>query len=257
MRALARSREPFGRPPTTSTRHCAPIAAASSTARRLSSSAARREAASAAWNMPPRQSPVTVMPCARMSLPARSAPHACTMSRQGEIAEMPARAQPSRSSTNDHAFTVIELIESSARSCERSRITLHPLCWGLHTHASPAGLTRGSIFFARRWIAGSNPAMTKERGGARGTQAVFAYPSRLHAARRQHGAHAQRGAVGIGEKAGGVGEAEQLGEMQRRACALLAADQGEMILQAVEIRHEHHAGLVEARRRLEDVARER
>src|SRR5262249_14040308 len=27
---------------------------------------------------------------------------------------------------------------------------------------SPAGLTRGSIFFARRWIAGSSPAMTTE-----------------------------------------------------------------------------------------------
>ncbi len=25
---------------------------------------------------------------------------------------------------------------------------------------SPAGLTRGSIFFAQRWIAGSSPAMT-------------------------------------------------------------------------------------------------
>jgi hypothetical protein len=26
--------------------------------------------------------------------------------------------------------------------------------------SSPAGLTRGSILFARRWIAGSSPAMT-------------------------------------------------------------------------------------------------
>ena len=88
-RAPAMSREPFGSPPTTRIRHCAPIAAASSTARRLSSSAARRPAASAAGNMPPRQRPVTVMSCARMSLPARSTPQACTMSRQGEIAEMP------------------------------------------------------------------------------------------------------------------------------------------------------------------------
>ena len=41
---------------------------ASSTARRLSSSAARRPASSAAGNMPPRHRPVTVRPCARMSL---------------------------------------------------------------------------------------------------------------------------------------------------------------------------------------------
>src|SRR5438034_10810638 len=75
--------------------------------------------------------------------------------------------------------------------------------------------------------------MTTERHGARGTPRAIARASRLHAARRQHGAHAQRSAVGIGDEAGGVGEAEQLGEMQRRARALLAADQGEMILQAV------------------------
>ncbi len=85
-RASARSREPFGSPPTTRMRHCAPIAAASSMARRLSSSAARRPASSDAGNMPPRQRPVTVRPCARMSLPARSTPQACTMSRHGEIA---------------------------------------------------------------------------------------------------------------------------------------------------------------------------
>src|SRR5262245_22865043 len=29
--------------------------------------------------------------------------------------------------------------------------------------ASPAGLTRGSIFLRKRWIAGSSPAMTKVR----------------------------------------------------------------------------------------------
>src|SRR6516225_8481527 len=228
MRAPAMSREPFGKPPTTSTRHCAPIAAASSTARRLSSSAAQREASSAAGNMPPRQSPVTVMPWARMSLPARSGPHACTMSRQGEIAEMPARAQPSSSSTNDHAFTVIELIEMSARSCERSRIILGATVgWA----KSPAvSTTRGqrlhAILPTRRLVdAFAHPYRGK----------MQKHPSRLHAARGQHGAHARGSAVGIGDETGGVGEAEQLGEMQRRARALLAADQGEMILQAVEI----------------------
>src|SRR5215468_1389378 len=29
----------------------------------------------------------------------------------------------------------------------------------IHLHPSPAGLTRGSIFFARGWIAGSSPAI--------------------------------------------------------------------------------------------------
>jgi ABC-type thiamine transport system ATPase subunit len=42
-----------------------------------------------------------------------------------------------------------------------------------------------------------------------------------------------------------------------RARALLAADHREMVLVAVEPGHEHDAGLVEARRRLEDVARQR
>ena len=37
---------------------------------------------------------------------------------------MPARAQPSTSCSSDHAFTVIELIARSARSFDRSRITL-------------------------------------------------------------------------------------------------------------------------------------
>jgi len=89
----------------------------------------------AAGNMPPRQSPVTVMSCARMSFPARSGPHACTMSRQGEIAETPARAQPSTSCSSDHAFTVIELMERSARSCDRSRISRSPRLFGRHRRA--------------------------------------------------------------------------------------------------------------------------
>jgi len=57
------------------------------------------------------------------------------MSRQGEIAEMPARAQPSISCCSDHAFTVIELIESSARSCERSRIIRSSVPFGRHRRA--------------------------------------------------------------------------------------------------------------------------
>ena len=61
----------------------------------------------------------------------------------------------------------------------------------------------------------------------------------------------------IAQQAGAVGEAEQLGEMRQRARALLAADHDEVVLQAVEVGHEHDAGLVEAGRRLEDVARQR
>ena len=66
-----------------------------------------------------------------------------------------------------------------------------------------------------------------------------------------------RGLVGVGEDAGLVGEAEELGEVLERAGALLAADHDEMVLQAVEVGEEHDAGLVEAGRRLEDVARQR
>ena len=62
---------------------------------------------------------------------------------------------------------------------------------------------------------------------------------------------------GLASKPGLIGETEQFGQMQRRARALLPADHGEMILMAVQIGHEHDAGLVEPRRRLEDVARQR
>ncbi len=59
------------------------------------------------------------------------------------------------------------------------------------------------------------------------------------------------------QEARGVGHAEDLGEMQRRTGALQAAGHGEMILVAVEIGHEHHAGLVELGRRGEEVPRQR
>ena len=75
-----------------------------------------------------------------------------------------------------------------------------------------------------------------------------------------HGEHRAMRApreVGIAQQAGAVGEAEQLGEVDERARALLAADHDEVVLQAVEVGHEHDAGLVEAGGRLEDVARER
>ncbi len=59
------------------------------------------------------------------------------------------------------------------------------------------------------------------------------------------------------EQARRVGKAEDLGKMHGGAGALLPADHGEVVLMAVEIGHEHHAGLVEPGRRLEDVARQR
>ena len=46
-------------------------------------------------------------------------------------------------------------------------------------------------------------------------------------------------------------------QVRQRTCALLAAHHHEVALVAVEPGHEHHAGLVEARGRLEDVARQR
>src|SRR5262249_42651494 len=55
----------------------------------------------------------------------------------------------------------------------------------------------------------------------------------------------------------GVGQAEQLSEMNERARRLLAADHMEVILQTVEVGEKDDAGLVEPGRRLEDVPRQR
>ena len=62
---------------------------------------------------------------------------------------------------------------------------------------------------------------------------------------------------GCSSRLGRIGEPEQLGEVAERARALLAADHREVRLVAVEPGEEDDAGLVEARRRLEDVARQR
>src|SRR5262245_38795174 len=59
------------------------------------------------------------------------------------------------------------------------------------------------------------------------------FASRLDAAQRQHAPHAGYRALGFGQQAGLVREPEQLGQMQGRARALLAADHGEMVLVAV------------------------
>src|SRR5215467_4321496 len=58
----------------------------------------------------------------------------------------------------------------------------------------------------------SSPLPGGERARAAIARLRHVTASRLHAARGEHSAHAQRRAVGIGDEAGGVGEAEQLGE---------------------------------------------
>src|SRR5215471_9270973 len=162
------------------------------------------------------------------------------MSRQGEIAERPARAQPSSSSTNDHAFTVIELIEMSARSCDRSRITPRPpplvvcsltqcasryLRWvhasRVYRAASYAAHERTKLgalplpIWGEGWGEGvtggtdgsepphpflrvareSSPLPGGERARAAIARLRHVTASRLHAARGEHSAHAQRRAV--------------------------------------------------------------
>ena len=54
-----------------------------------------------------------------------------------------------------------------------------------------------------------------------------------------------------------VGQTKQLSEMQQRTRTLVTPDHHEVVLQSVEPSQEHHAGLVETCRTLEDVARER
>src|SRR5258708_7807693 len=81
--------------------------------------------------------------------------------------------------------------------------------------------------------------------------------SRIDAMHRKDGAHARGRALGIVEQRGGIGEAEELGEVDERARALLTADHGEVALVTVEIGHEDDTRFVEPRRRLEDVARQR
>src|SRR5262249_6825105 len=83
MRAPLRSCEPFGKPPTTRTRHCAPIAAASSTARRLSSSAARRGGSSAAGGKPPPAGPGAGAALGRVGLPGGALPPGWAAARPG------------------------------------------------------------------------------------------------------------------------------------------------------------------------------
>src|SRR6185503_5756867 len=77
------------------------------------------------------------------------------------------------------------------------------------------------------------------------------------AVRAQHVGETRNGEIGIANEARGIGQLERLDEMDERARALLAADHDEVLLVAVEIGEEDDAGLVELRRRLEDVSRQR
>jgi hypothetical protein len=70
-------------------------------------------------------------------------------------------------------------------------------------------------------------------------------------------AHPHGRDVRVAEQPGGVGEAEQLRQVDEAARALLPADHREMRLVAIEPRQEHHPRLVEPGRRGEDMARQR
>ena len=91
------------------------------------------------------------------SCPPARTPTACTMSRHGAIAEMPARLQPSTSCASDQAFTVALLIASSACCREKSRISLRRLvspllcaCARRPCPDRPAGLPRRRAGTVRR-----------------------------------------------------------------------------------------------------------
>ena len=112
------SRDPATRPPTTRTRHSAPSAQASSTARRLSSRFSR----SSAVKNPPRQSDETRSPWSPIIRTASGTPRASSWSRQGAMAPMPCRAQPSIASLRpQRSRTVAVFSDRSVRSLERSR----------------------------------------------------------------------------------------------------------------------------------------
>src|SRR6185503_2332964 len=93
----------------------------------------------------------------------------------------------------------------------------------------------------------ANSSAVTTRGAMSGRDAVGAH----------HVLQTRGGEIGIADEAGRVGKPERLDQMHERASALLAADHDEMLLVAVEIGEEDDAGLVELRRRLEDVARQR
>src|SRR3569833_3162477 len=93
----------------------------------------------------------------------------------------------------------------------------------------------------------ANSSAVTTRGAISSRDAVSAH----------HVLQTRRGKIGIADQSCGVGELERLDEMQERPRALLAADHDEMLLMAVEVGEEDDAGLVELRRRFEDMPRQR
>src|SRR5512144_1677416 len=81
--------------------------------------------------------------------------------------------------------------------------------------------------------------------------------SGIDAVRGEQRAHPRARKLSVADQARRIGEAEHAREMRDRARALLPADQREVRLVAVQPREEHDPGLVEARWRAEDVARQR
>src|SRR2546430_3109638 len=79
----------------------------------------------------------------------------------------------------------------------------------------------------------------------------------LDAVPAEQGSHTPYSPLGIGKQPRSVGQLEELDKVQQAPRALLPADHYEVILMAVEPCEEHHAGLVEARRRAEHVTRQR
>ncbi len=125
-RAPARSRDPGGSPPTTITRHAAPMAAASSTARRLSSRTAGVRVPSRV-NHPPRHNPETVRPASRIIRAPAAIPASCSLSRHGAIPPIPWRTQPSTHSVNVHCFdTVAVLSDRRSGAIMRARPSRAP-----------------------------------------------------------------------------------------------------------------------------------
>src|SRR5690606_32763589 len=139
-------------------------------------------------------------PAALTAATARSSPTAPTWSRHGEMARISARAQASTMERRSPCLrTVAVLIDRKRWSREKSRMA--------------------------------------EAAAAAG-EAVRFMLSPFHAVRREHVAHTPDREGRIAQQARRIGEPEELGEMQRRAGALLAADHGEMVLPAVEVGHE-------------------
>src|SRR5438093_2586571 len=89
---------------------------------------------------------------------------------------------------------------------------------------------------------------TNEKSGGTGASMALLDPGH-----REHPAHPLGGEVGVAQEAGPVHQHELLGEVRDRARALQAADHPEVRLVAVQIGREHDPGIVEARRRADDV----